>query len=155
MFLRCITMDCSNSIDVKKIVDTLVLARMAFPDPFIRKDLTSLAFNHLGLSDFADGMKLSFKAGGYKTIKDGYAGMDIDSPIYRQGAMSDTVATLRLEPILRELCREWSMFVPFNGTPNVSTSQRHGQCTDRHSGDRASSDVAPYRGRHQCRSRLP
>jgi DNA polymerase-1 len=39
--------------------------------------------------------------------------MDIDSPIYRQGAMLDTLATLRLQPILREHCWAWSLDHPF------------------------------------------
>lgn len=98
---------------INKIVDTLVLARYGFPDPMIRKGLGELAKAHLGMDDNADGMKLAFKAAGYRTIDEGYRRMDIDSPIYRQGAMLDTVATLRLQPILREHCRQWSLNHPF------------------------------------------
>lgn len=99
--------------EVNKMTDTLLLARMAWPDTFVPKSLGALAGAHLGLGEFADGMKLAFKAAGYRTIADGYEGMDIDSPIYRQGAMADTVATLRLEPVLRQAVIDWSLDHPF------------------------------------------
>lgn len=97
-----------------RIVDTLLLARFAYPDVKVRKSLSALAKKHLGMDDNAEGMKLAFKAAGFKTIDSGYAGMDIDSPIYRQGAMLDTLATLRLEPILRREGRSWSQNHPFS-----------------------------------------
>lgn len=99
---------------IDKITDTLVLARMAFPDSFVAKNLTALTVKHLGMADFAGGMERAFKAAGFRTIQAGYEGMDIDSPIYRQGAMADTIATLRLEPILRDKCREWLTDHPFS-----------------------------------------
>lgn len=98
---------------VGRIVDTLVLARFAFPDVTIRKNLTALSIAHLGWEDFADGMAVAFKAAGYRTQQAGYEGMDIDSPIYRMGAMADTVATLLLEPILREACLKLTLDHPF------------------------------------------
>lgn len=99
--------------DIYKVADTLLLARMALPDVMVKRDLTTLSVNYLGMSDFADGMKKAFAAAGFKTIQAGYEGMDIDSPIYRQGAMADTIATLRLEPILRDMCRSWLTDHPF------------------------------------------
>lgn len=98
---------------IRKIVDTLVLARYGWPDPMVRKSLSHLAKAHLGMDENAEGMKMAFKAAGFKTIQAGYEGMDIDSPIYRQGAMLDTIATLRLQPILREHCWAWSLKHPF------------------------------------------
>ena len=86
--------------EVFKISDTLIAARMAEPDPFVPKSLTALAERMLGLSDMKDGMRLAFRAAGYRTIDEGYAKMDIDRPIYRLGAMGDTAATLRLWPLL-------------------------------------------------------
>lgn len=106
-------MDLLTAESVNRITDTLLLARFAFPDPFIPKSLTALSIRHLGMDDFAGGMKLAFAAAGYRTIQDGYEGMDIDSPIYRQGAMADTVATLRLEPILRKAGLDWTTDHPF------------------------------------------
>lgn len=106
-----------NSTDINRIVDTLLLARMAWPNPYDpvtgKKDLTSLSVRMLGMSDFADGMKVAFKAAGHRTIQAGYENMDIDSPIYRLGAMADTVATLRLEPLLRDACRTTLTQHPF------------------------------------------
>lgn len=98
---------------IRKIVDTLVLARFGFPDPMIRKGLGHLAKRFLGMEDNAEGMKQAFKAAGYRTIEQGFRYMDIDSPIYRQGAMLDTLATLRLQPLLRSHCWAWSTEHPF------------------------------------------
>jgi DNA polymerase-1 len=102
---------------INRVVDTLVLARMAWPDPYDsetgKRDLTSLSVRLLGMSEFAQGMQRAFKAAGYRTIQAGYENMDIDSPIYRQGAMADTVATLRLEPLIRAECRRRLTDHPF------------------------------------------
>ena len=98
---------------ITKITDTLLLARLAYPDTFIPKSLSALAVRELGLIDYADGMKIAFKAAGHRTLSDGYAKMDIDSPAYRVGAMADTVATLRLEPILRRKALAWTLDHPF------------------------------------------
>lgn len=92
---------------INRVVDTLLLAQLAWPDPFVKKSLTALSVAHLGLTDHAAGMAMAFKAAGYKTQRDGYERMDIDSPIYRMGAMADTIATLRLEPLVRDEARSW------------------------------------------------
>jgi DNA polymerase-1 len=98
---------------IAKITDTLLLAQIAWPDTLVRKSLTALSVTHLGLADFAGGMELAFKAAGFRTKQDGYEGMDIDAPIYRMGAMADTIATLRLEPILRRAAVSWLTSHPF------------------------------------------
>jgi DNA polymerase-1 len=98
---------------IDKIVDTLLLARFAEPDTMTSKKLESCVKRHLGMDDFAGGMALAFKAAGYRTIADGYEGMDIESSIYRVGAMADTVQTLRLEPILRAKAIDWTLDHPF------------------------------------------
>lgn len=100
---------------INRVVDTLLLARFSLPDTMIRKNLEALAIRVLGYSDFKGGMERAFKASGYKTIQAGYEGLDIGSPIYRQGAMGDTVVTLQLEPMLRGMCTEWAMDHPFAG----------------------------------------
>lgn len=103
--------------DITKVIDTLVLARMAWPNPYDpvtgKKSLTALSTRLLGMADFAEGMSRAFKAAGYRTIQAGYENMDIDSPIYRQGAMADTVATLRIEPLIRTACRSTLTNHPF------------------------------------------
>lgn len=98
--------------NIGKIIDTVVLARFAMPEPppyGQGKKLEQLATEFLGLAEFKGGMERAFKAAGFKTIQAGYEGLDIGSPIYRQGAMADTVATLRLEPILRAMCINWTL----------------------------------------------
>lgn len=106
-----------NFDDVAKVVDTVLLARYAMPEPppfGQAKTLTALATKFLGLGEFKGGMERAFKAAGYKTIDAGYEGLDIHSPIYRQGAMADTVATLALEPLLREMAVDWTTNHPFD-----------------------------------------
>lgn len=100
-------------IDIRKIVDTAVIARFGLPGYTEQKTLAALAKKYLGMEDNADGMKLAFKARGYKTLAAGWKNADIDMPIYRQGAMLDTVATLRLHPMLRTHAWHWSMDHPF------------------------------------------
>ncbi|QFP94675.1 DNA polymerase I [Mycobacterium phage LilMcDreamy] len=99
--------------EINKVVDTLLLARFAIPDTMVRKGLEALAVRVLGMTDFKGGMERAFKAAGYKTITAGYEGLDIGSPIYRQGAMADTVVTAQLEPTLRGMAIEWSLDHPF------------------------------------------
>ncbi|UYL88161.1 DNA polymerase I [Gordonia phage Evaa] len=100
--------------DINRIVDTLLLARFALPDTMIRKSLSALVDRFLGWTEFSEGMKLAFKAAGYSTIAAGFAGMDIDSPIYRVGAMADTIGTLLLEPMLRTEAIRWTTNHPFS-----------------------------------------
>lgn len=94
---------------IGKIHDTAVYARMAYPDHFTRKNLESLATGPL--VDFPKAemtMAEVFKANGL-TISEGYRQFDGDRPLYRLGAMADTVATLRL---LRPLqAATWSRLV--------------------------------------------
>jgi len=105
-----------------RVVDTLVLARMAYPSTIVDKSLEGLAVRHLGLAEFKGGMTKAFKSNGWK-IDDGWRLMDIDSPIYRQGALADTVATLRLEPIIRDHCRAWLTDHPFE-TYGATTAEQ-------------------------------
>lgn len=99
---------------VAKVVDTLLLARYTEACPLVPKKLEACATRHLGYTDLAGGMERAFKAAGYRTIQAGYEGMDIDSPIYRQGAMADTVVTLQLEEVLRAKALEWTLDHPFD-----------------------------------------
>lgn len=96
--------------DVAKVVDTVVYARLAFPDVLRKKSLEALA----PLADFPSAevtMSELFKAN-KMTISDGFREFDIDRPVYRRGAMSDTVATLRLLPVIRAAA--WDRLVTDN-----------------------------------------
>lgn len=88
--------------EIGKISDTIVYARMAHPDTMVKKKLEAQAARHLGLVETNAGMTTAFKAAGYKSIEEGYLKMDIDSPVYRFGAMADTICTLRLLPLIKE-----------------------------------------------------
>lgn len=116
----------------RKVIDTLVLARFAYPDPFVRHhgtvrrvsmSLSGLAVDHLGWPNHKGGLELAFKAAGFKTQQAGYEGMDINAPTYRRGAMADTTATLLLEPILRDKCIEWTLDHPFTDFGSTTAEQ--------------------------------
>lgn len=81
--------------DIAKVHDTVVYARMAYPDTLVNKSLESLATKLVGFPDSEVTMAQLFKANGLTTAE-GFRVFDIDRPIYRLGAMADTVATLRL-----------------------------------------------------------
>lgn len=81
--------------DIAKVHDTVVYARMAYPDTLVNKSLESLATKLVGFPDSEVTMAQLFKANGLTTAE-GFRVFDIDKPIYRLGAMADTVATLRL-----------------------------------------------------------
>lgn len=98
---------------IEKVTDTLITARMAYPDPYIGKSLEKLVKAHLDVNEFSGGMTRAFKAAGYRTQQAGYEGMSIQSPIYRVGAMMDTIMTLKLEPVIRRKAFAWLTDHPF------------------------------------------
>lgn len=100
---------------VHKVWDTIVSARMAFPDPAVSKGLESLACRDdlLGMEPSDASMKTAFSAYGISTMAEGWATMDIDSAVYRLGAMADTVVTLRLAPVLLDAVVRWLTSNPF------------------------------------------
>ena len=101
--------------DTGRITDTIVYARMAYPDTLVKKDLESLAAKLLGITTSKVSIATAFTAAGYKTQGAGFAGADIDMPVYRFGAMADTVIALRLVDPLRAAC--WDHLV--TGHPYV------------------------------------
>lgn len=87
-----------------KVWDTLVAARMAYPDPRHPKSLEALATDPelVGMPKSAVPMEVAFRSAGYATAREGWENMDIDQRVYCLGALADTVATLRLGPAIRE-----------------------------------------------------
>ena len=81
--------------DIAKVHDTVIYARMAYPDNLVNKSLESLATKLVEFPESEVTMAQLFKANGLTTAE-GFRVFDIDKPIYRLGAMADTVATLRL-----------------------------------------------------------
>lgn len=82
--------------EISKVMDTLVLARSALPDTMDRKGLEALAGRFLGMADLKDALKLAQRASGLTSAEKWFREGDIHMPVYRTGAMSDTVVTLRL-----------------------------------------------------------
>ena len=89
--------------DVNKVWDTLVLAKMINTSDRAGRSLEDLAVKYGIVPD--DGVKMSavFSASGLGSATDGFAKSDIGSGTYRDGAMSDTVVTLRLLPLLERM----------------------------------------------------
>lgn len=107
--------------DTHKVWDTVVAARMAYPDPAVPKHLADLVTRKdlVGMEDTDVTMATAFSAAGYSTQRDGWETMDIDQPVYRLGAMADTVATLRLGPAILEAVVSHLTSSPYE---NVSVS---------------------------------
>lgn len=121
------------SLDVvNKIIDTIVMARMAYPDKLVPKNLEKLAgrADLLGLDAGGETMDMAFKARGYANKAAGFADADIDLPVYRLGAMADTVVTLKLGPALYARTVEWLTSSPFQG-PTVPDKARATYLIDR------------------------
>lgn len=86
---------------IAKVHDTAVYARLAYPDRSVGKSLEALSTGPLlGFPKAEMTMAELFKANGL-TISEGYREFDGDRPVYRLGAMADTVATLRLLPMIQ------------------------------------------------------
>lgn len=106
---------------VYKVWDTVVSARMAYPDTHVPKSLESLAGREdlLDMPDNDVSMKTAFTAHGISTTTAGWETMDIDAPVYRLGAMADTVVTLRLAPKLVDAVVTWLTSNPFANPPTT------------------------------------
>lgn len=84
---------------ISKVTDTLIYARLAFPDMLDRKGLDALAKRFLGL-DSEETIKNAFRRLGL-TIQEGYRRLDINSPMYLMGNAMDALVTMRILPHVR------------------------------------------------------
>lgn len=93
--------------DVKKVDDTLVDARLSWPDKTVSKSLEALAGRDdvLGLDAGGETMNTAFAAAGYRSTE-GFAMLDVWSPVYCLGAMADTVVTLKAHEPLKRAVRD-------------------------------------------------
>lgn len=96
---------------VDKSVDTVLLKRLAHPGDRKLKDLDALAAHYLGMESRP--ILALFKALGYKSKKEGFLNLDIDSAAYLFGAASDVIATGRLLPILYAAAVDRQLNHPF------------------------------------------
>lgn len=91
--------------DIAKVMDTILLARAAWPDSFERKGLEALAPKVLNLPGGDGALKAAIKSSGLGSKAKWFDKGDIDMPTYRRGAMADTVVTLRLAyPLYEAAC---------------------------------------------------
>lgn len=103
-----------TSEQIAKVMDTLVLARSAWPDTLVRKGLEALVKLVLGVDELKGALKLAQRASGLTTNEKWYREGDIDMPLYRMGAMADTVMTLRLAHPLFDLAVDRQLDHPFS-----------------------------------------
>lgn len=83
---------------VWKVHDTVIPARIANPGEFVPKTLEACAERYLGLKS---GKMLDvFRALGYRSKTEGYAGLDLDSPAYLFGAAADGLVTARIRDLV-------------------------------------------------------
>lgn len=83
-----------------KITDTLIYARLAWPDMLMKKDLDSLGARLLGMQ-IGEKIQAIFRRLGM-TKADGFKRLDISSPAYLMGAATDAVVTARILPMVRQ-----------------------------------------------------
>lgn len=107
---------------IAKIVDTIVLARSAFPDVVDRKGLDALKVRYFGGSDGSAALRAARAAGGYRSMERWFRDADIHIPAYRDGAMMDTVYTLRVAHPLYEDAVRRQLDHPF-GTYGCATRE--------------------------------
>jgi DNA polymerase-1 len=86
--------------DVSKVVDTLIYARLAWPDVTQRKGLANLAHKLLGF-DAGLGRTVALNMLGY-TIAEGFFNLDIDTPAYLMDAAMDAILTAQVLPKVRD-----------------------------------------------------
>lgn len=99
--------------DVARVVDTLVFARLAWPDIMIKKSLEDLAFRLLGLTTEGT-VKDAFRRLGL-TIKEGFKRLDIDAPMYLMGVAVDAIVTARcLAPVMHAALATTTQDHPFS-----------------------------------------
>lgn len=84
----------------EQVIDTLVYARLAYPDTMVKKDLDSLVDRLLGVKS-EETIKQAFRRLGM-TISEGFRRLDIDSPMYLMGVAVDACMTARLRQAIRE-----------------------------------------------------
>ena len=86
--------------DVFKIIDTLILCRLADPGEFVPKNLEEASARYLKTP------KLGVLAKAFKSLglskQAGYERFDLDRPVYLQGAATDPLLTNRLLPVVRQ-----------------------------------------------------
>lgn len=82
-----------------KVIDTMIYARLAWPDVMIRNSLEATAERLLGLVA-TETIERAFKRLGM-TKKEGYKRADIDSPVYVMGVAVDALVTARLVELVR------------------------------------------------------
>lgn len=89
--------------DVNKVWDTMVLAKMVNTSDRAGRSLEDLSVKTGILPDDGTTMAQVFYASGISKAEVGYAKFDLSSGTYRDGAMSDTIVTLRLLHHLEEV----------------------------------------------------
>lgn len=117
---------------IRKVDDTLVDARLSWPDKTVPKSLEALAGRDdvLALDAGGETMSTAFAAAGYRSTE-GFAMLDVWSPVYCLGAMADTVVTLRAHEPLKAAVRARLRNNPFESATTCKTDADADRVRDR------------------------
>ncbi len=95
---------------VDKVTDTLIWARLATPG-LTPKTLEACLERYLNLE--SEPIMNLFRSLGYKTKREGFLNLDVDSSAYLFGAAADAVGTARLEPVIHTAAIDRQLTHPF------------------------------------------
>lgn len=117
---------------IRKVDDTLVDARLSWPDKTVPKSLEALAGRDdvLALDAGGETVSTAFAAAGYRSTE-GFAMLDVWSPVYCLGAMADTVVTLRAHEPLKAAVRARLCNNPFESATTCKTDADADRIRDR------------------------
>lgn len=103
---------------VYRVYDTLVLARMRDTSNRGSRDLETLTATFTTYPEVQRKMTAAFSAMGYTNSDDGYAAASVPDPVWRAGAMADTVATLMLwDPLYEAVMEEQLRYAAIAPSP--------------------------------------
>jgi DNA polymerase-1 len=112
--------------DVSKVLDTLVLSRLAWPDGMVRKGLGEVAARLLGeeYRELKDSLKTGWKASTGRPVGEMWEVVDLSQPAFRAYAGWDVIATSRVHPALVEAVRTTLTDHPFDPVDVNAVAER-------------------------------
>lgn len=109
--------------DIDKVVDTLVAARLAWPDKMVRKSLGAVSGRLLG-EDYVeskDGLKTGWKATTGRSYSEMWETVDLSQPAFRAYASWDSLVTARVWESIGDVVRKTLTDHPFDQVSGVDS----------------------------------
>lgn len=118
---------------VNKVWDTIIDARLATPG-LTPKTLEACLERYLEMQ--SEPILNLFRSLGYKTKKEGFLHLDIDSTAYLFGAASDAIGTARLAPVIAAAAIDRQLDHPFRSPIGLSRWEAEQMRAERHEHNR-------------------